>query len=153
MRISSITPYILLSTCTYTSSFSFITHTATTKPTKCLLSSRTPSLLRQTTGNDDEENDKPVEEEATTTSKEELQSIAMEWAKNQQAMSTSASTPSSQKKKYVIVGGGWGGWGAAKALCQSGLDAEVILLDALPDPTGVSGLQGVIVVIYVIRLY
>ena len=22
------------------------------------------------------------------------------------------------KKKYVVVGGGWGGWGAAKALCE-----------------------------------
>ena len=21
-------------------------------------------------------------------------------------------------KKYVVVGGGWGGWGAAKALCE-----------------------------------
>jgi uncharacterized protein with NAD-binding domain and iron-sulfur cluster len=40
------------------------------------------------------------------------------------------------KRRYLIVGGGWGGWGAAKALCESGLDAEVILLDALPDPTG-----------------
>ena len=42
------------------------------------------------------------------------------------------------KKKYVVIGGGWGGWGAAKTLCQSELDAEVILIDALPDPTGVS---------------
>jgi uncharacterized protein with NAD-binding domain and iron-sulfur cluster len=40
------------------------------------------------------------------------------------------------KKKYLVIGGGWGGWGAAKALCESGLDAEIILLDALPDPTG-----------------
>jgi uncharacterized protein with NAD-binding domain and iron-sulfur cluster len=39
-----------------------------------------------------------------------------------------------KKKKYVVVGAGWGGWGAAKALCQS--QAEVILLDVLPDPTG-----------------
>lgn len=23
-----------------------------------------------------------------------------------------------KSKKYVIVGGGWGGWGAAKALCE-----------------------------------
>ena len=28
---------------------------------------------------------------------------------------TTASSPS---KKYVVVGGGWGGWGAAKALCE-----------------------------------
>jgi len=46
--------------------------------------------------------------------------------------------PKKNKKKFVIVGGGWGGWGAAKALCQSTSsdDMEVILVDALPDPTG-----------------
>jgi uncharacterized protein with NAD-binding domain and iron-sulfur cluster len=44
------------------------------------------------------------------------------------------SPPVSEQKKYVVVGAGWGGWGAAKALCQS--KAEVILLDVLPDPTG-----------------
>lgn len=44
---------------------------------------------------------------------------------------------SMKKKKYVVVGGGWGGWGAAKALCEGMKDsAEVILIDALPDPTG-----------------
>ena len=43
-----------------------------------------------------------------------------------------------RKKKFVVVGGGWGGWGAAKALCQSGVDADITLIDALPDPTGVS---------------
>ena len=41
-------------------------------------------------------------------------------------------------KKYVVVGGGWGGWGAAKALCEGDDDVDVILIDALPDPTGVS---------------
>ena len=44
-------------------------------------------------------------------------------------------------KTYVIIGGGWGGWGAAKTLCESLYDdatvnSHVILLDALPDPTG-----------------
>mmetsp|Transcript_20324 Transcript_20324/g.36511 ORF Transcript_20324/g.36511 Transcript_20324/m.36511 type:complete len:657 (-) Transcript_20324:98-2068(-) len=40
-------------------------------------------------------------------------------------------------KKYVVVGGGWGGWGAAKALCESGIEnVEVTMIDALPDPTG-----------------
>ena len=41
----------------------------------------------------------------------------------------SVETPetSNTKKKYVVVGGGWGGWGSAKTLCQSGVDAEVIL--------------------------
>jgi hypothetical protein len=41
-----------------------------------------------------------------------------------------------RKKKYLVIGGGWGGWGAAKALCESDVDADVTLLDALPDPTG-----------------
>eukprot|EP01082_Thalassiosira_pseudonana_P014694 g13229.t1 g13229 contig8:204756-207023(-) len=46
-------------------------------------------------------------------------------------------TEPTKKNKYVVVGGGWGGWGAAKALCESGLsDLEVVLIDALPDPTG-----------------
>lgn len=41
-----------------------------------------------------------------------------------------------KKKKFVCVGGGWAGWGAAKTLCQSDVDCDVILIDALPDPTG-----------------
>jgi hypothetical protein len=33
--------------------------------------------------------------------------------------------------------GGWAGWGAVKTLCQCAeIDAHVILLDVLPDPTG-----------------
>ncbi|KAJ1474433.1 hypothetical protein T484DRAFT_1832407 [Baffinella frigidus] len=32
------------------------------------------------------------------------------------------------------VGAGWGGWAAAKALCENGCD--VTLLDGLPDPSG-----------------
>lgn len=36
--------------------------------------------------------------------------------------------------RVAVVGGGWGGWGAAKALVEAG--CEVVLLDALPDPTG-----------------
>jgi len=38
--------------------------------------------------------------------------------------------------KIAVVGGGWGGWGAAKAICESNENVEVTLLDALPDPTG-----------------
>uniref|UniRef100_A0A7S4AGI9 Amine oxidase domain-containing protein n=1 Tax=Pseudo-nitzschia australis TaxID=44445 RepID=A0A7S4AGI9_9STRA len=38
--------------------------------------------------------------------------------------------------KIAIVGGGWGGWGAAKAICEAKENVEVTLLDALPDPTG-----------------
>lgn len=50
-------------------------------------------------------------------------------------------TTPSKKKKICIVGGGWGGWGAAKALCEATStkdEYEIILLDALPDPTGQS---------------
>ena len=48
-----------------------------------------------------------------------------------------------KKKKYVVVGGGWGGWGAAKGLCEATIgngdeDVEIILIDALPDPTGIT---------------
>ena len=49
-----------------------------------------------------------------------------------------AESPKIPKKKIAVVGGGWGGWGAAKALCQSREDIEVTLLDALPDPTGLT---------------
>jgi uncharacterized protein with NAD-binding domain and iron-sulfur cluster len=48
----------------------------------------------------------------------------------------SASASSKPRKKFVVVGAGWGGWGAAKALCESGVDADITILDALPDPTG-----------------
>jgi len=61
------------------------------------------------------------------------ESAAVEWTKRQKK---ELAQDMERKKKYVIVGGGWGGWGAAKALCQSNIDCEVILMDALPDPTG-----------------
>ena len=38
------------------------------------------------------------------------------------------------KPKVAVIGAGWGGWAAAKALCENGCD--VTLLDTLPDPTG-----------------
>eukprot|EP00232_Nephroselmis_pyriformis_P016865 CAMPEP_0182883742 /NCGR_PEP_ID=MMETSP0034_2-20130328/18565_1 /TAXON_ID=156128 /ORGANISM="Nephroselmis pyriformis, Strain CCMP717" /LENGTH=570 /DNA_ID=CAMNT_0025016891 /DNA_START=57 /DNA_END=1769 /DNA_ORIENTATION=- len=38
------------------------------------------------------------------------------------------------KPHVAVVGAGWGGWGAAKALCENG--CKVTLLDGLPDPTG-----------------
>ena len=34
----------------------------------------------------------------------------------------------------VVVGAGWGGWGAAKALCEAGV--RVTLVDGMADPTG-----------------
>ena len=39
-----------------------------------------------------------------------------------------------RKPKIAVVGAGWGGFGAAKALCEAGCD--VTLLDGIPDPTG-----------------
>jgi len=75
--------------------------------------------------------------EETSTSPEEaeetpVRSAALDWAKEQ----SKKSLEKPARKRFAVVGGGWGGWGAAKALCESGVDAEVILLDALPDPTG-----------------
>ncbi len=79
----------------------------------------------------------------------ETASAAMEWKKQQEkemeekeiaeeeatAEETIEETATT-KKKIAIIGGGWGGWGAAKAVCQAQEDVEVTLLDALPDPTG-----------------
>ena len=42
----------------------------------------------------------------------------------------SAANPS----HVVVIGAGWGGWGAAKALCEAGV--RVTLVDGLADPTG-----------------
>jgi uncharacterized protein with NAD-binding domain and iron-sulfur cluster len=43
-------------------------------------------------------------------------------------------TREDRKPKIAVVGAGWGGFGAAKALCEAGCD--VSLLDGIPDPTG-----------------
>ena len=77
---------------------------------------------------------------------EEIKSAALEWAKQQNLenmkeeniVSEDVKIKKDEKKKYVVIGGGWGGWGAAKTLCQSNCNADVTLIDALPDPTGVS---------------
>lgn len=61
-------------------------------------------------------------------------SAAMKWKKDQEEAMEEVEE-SSAKKRIAVIGGGWGGWGAAKALCESG-EAEITLLDALPDPTG-----------------
>ena len=60
-----------------------------------------------------------------------FKSAALEWQKEETEFEREV-TP----KKIAIVGGGWGGWGAAKAICESQENVEVTLLDALPDPTG-----------------
>lgn len=62
-----------------------------------------------------------------------MQSAALDWSKKQRDMGGDDLL----RKRFLVIGGGWGGWGAAKALCESGIDADVTLLDALPDPTGV----------------
>ena len=41
-----------------------------------------------------------------------------------------------KRPKVVVVGAGWGGWAAAKALCENGCD--VTILDKSPDPTGIT---------------
>lgn len=107
------------------------------------------------------------------------ESAALKWAREQQQQQTAESEPvendrlpmeekqliaasavaatdpsgaSPRPLKFVVVGAGWGGWGAAKALCQASAAAtgcrhggpeqvpprgyEVTILDALPDPTG-----------------
>ena len=98
--------------------------------------------------NDDaggENTDEPLNMEDVVEVAEEIESAALDWVKEQakqavesteQAPTTDESTEKKDKKKYLVIGGGWGGWGAAKALCESGIDADITLLDALPDPTG-----------------
>jgi protoporphyrinogen oxidase len=61
---------------------------------------------------------------------EDALSNVITWKKEEET-----SVSGKAKKRFAIVGGGWGGWGASKVLCEAE-DVEVILLDALPDPTG-----------------
>lgn len=79
-----------------------------------------------------------------------IKSAALEWMSEQRRQLTQEDieeesietfnneiVATANKKKIVVVGGGWAGWGAVKTLCQcSEIDAHIILLDALPDPTG-----------------
>ena len=93
---------------------------------------------------DDDELAPEVDDSETTSSG----SAAMDWQTQQKREAEEKTEESSSseakeeeeapqpKKKIAIIGGGWGGWGAAKAICQAKEDVEVILLDALPDPTG-----------------
>lgn len=89
-----------------------------------------------------EEDTEDIEDNEDNTIDGEMESAAKEWMEQQkeenvdediEETTDDSSTPS---LNYIVVGGGWGGWGAAKALCESGLDCEVTLIDALPDPTG-----------------
>lgn len=83
---------------------------------------------------EEEEEEGRLQPVQMNTDEEELpiQSAAMEWQKKLQENGVEP------RKKFLVIGGGWGGWGAAKAFCESGVDADITLLDALPDPTGVS---------------
>ena len=93
-----------------------------------------------------EEAEKP-DSEVPSGGDDNGESAALKWAREQAeelrqeeaAEAESAQKPSSSKstkKKFVVVGAGWGGWGAAKALCESEVDADITIIDALPDPTG-----------------
>jgi hypothetical protein len=66
-------------------------------------------------------------------------SVAQEWADEQKKEYLQDKT---RPRKYLVIGGGWAGWGAAKTLCEScstaGIESDVILMDALYDPTGQS---------------
>jgi uncharacterized protein with NAD-binding domain and iron-sulfur cluster len=63
---------------------------------------------------------------------EESESEALRWAR-QQVEDLGRPAPD-KRRKYVVIAAGWAGYGAAKVLCES--DADVIMLDTLPDPTG-----------------
>ncbi|CAN0039320.1 unnamed protein product, partial [Scytosiphon promiscuus] len=55
------------------------------------------------------------------------------------AESTPDQPEEKRKKKVVVVGGGWAGFGAAKALTEAGEGSyDVTLLDANPNPGGLS---------------
>ena len=93
-------------------------------------------------GTDDEDKEK---EEETASEKNDSEGKAVEQEKEiekkkelERASLNKDDLKKKKKKKFVIVGAGWGGFGAAKALCESGIDAEVTIIDALPDPTGMT---------------
>jgi NADPH-dependent 2,4-dienoyl-CoA reductase/sulfur reductase-like enzyme len=98
--------------------------------------SRTPSArlypARMSTEEEEEEGRLQAVQMRTEEEEIPIQSAALEWQKK---LEENGVEP---RKKFLVIGGGWGGWGAAKALCESGVDADITLLDALPDPTGVS---------------
>ena len=112
-------------------------------PAKLRIAERQPfSIAWMST--DDEEAESSADSRTSPTDaevaeiQEEVTSEALKWARKElkDASVNEQQQEQSKKKKYVVVGAGWGGWGAAKALCESGIDADVTIIDALPDPTG-----------------
>mmetsp|Transcript_31755 Transcript_31755/g.46839 ORF Transcript_31755/g.46839 Transcript_31755/m.46839 type:complete len:653 (-) Transcript_31755:41-1999(-) len=105
----------------------------------------TTTQLYESSSSPDQQQEDAEDKEETF---EEAASKAEEWMEQQQEEQETneekaeqeekeeGTSSSGRPKKYVVVGGGWGGWGAAQALCESSVDCEVTLLDALPDPTG-----------------
>jgi uncharacterized protein with NAD-binding domain and iron-sulfur cluster len=84
---------------------------------------------------------RPLLRMASDENDESVESAAMRWKQEQDrqdAAKEEPEEPSSTRKKFVVIGAGWGGWGAAKALCESGADADITIIDALPDPAGKS---------------
>ena len=49
-------------------------------------------------------------------------------------MPDQAKVASADGSHVIVIGAGWAGWGAAKALCESGV--RVTLVDGMSDPTG-----------------
>jgi uncharacterized protein with NAD-binding domain and iron-sulfur cluster len=116
------------------------------------------SLLFSSESDDDDESsstspENEAEDSETASSSSSSGSAAVDWQnkQNQEAEETTAESANDENettttttsattkeapKKIAIIGGGWGGWGAAKAMCEAGENIEVTLLDALPDPTG-----------------
>lgn len=117
-------------------------------------------LLRMSSSEADERNPKETDESLNNTEssaegdneKSTVETAAQMWARAQleemeeelklkmaasEALDIALkSQVATMKKKFVVVGAGWSGWGAAKALCQTGCNYSVTILDALPDPTG-----------------
>lgn len=118
------------------------TYSFTTRPPRSVLQFRSVNLASSATP-------EPAENEENALAEEEILSMDPPTVKdgftllssddrtsNADAATVVAEKSPVKKKKYVVVGAGWGGWGAAKALCESQDNAEVIIIDALPDPTG-----------------
>jgi uncharacterized protein with NAD-binding domain and iron-sulfur cluster len=112
--------------------------------------------MSSSSSNNDEPNEVELsseeqQQEGEEGREKESESAALEWARAQVEemeeelkrkvdasadAAAAAAARSDGKKKFVVIGAGWGGWGAAKALCQSGAASSVTILDAIPDPTG-----------------